>query len=126
MDKNSFVQDLENINRVDALNISQNNAETALEQLLIVISSLIDKHAPLRQIIDWEVKTKSKPWLTTVILTSIKNKNKTIWRAKDQTRKDQFFHQFKKYRNLLSNLTKQSKNDYKHTLKKIKRKYGTE
>lgn len=52
MDKNSFVQDLENINRVDALNISQKNAETALEQLLIVISSLIDKHAPLRQIID--------------------------------------------------------------------------
>lgn len=52
MDKNSFVQDLENINRVDALNISQNNAEIALEQLLIVISSLIDKHAPLRQIID--------------------------------------------------------------------------
>ena len=68
MDKNSFVQDLENINRVDALNISQNNAETALEQLLIVISSLIDKHAPLGQIIDWEVKTKSKPWLTTGIL----------------------------------------------------------
>lgn len=112
MDKNSFAKDLENINRVDALNISQNNAETALEQLLIVISSLIDEHAPLRQIINWEVKTKSKPWLTTGILTSIKNKNKiVICRAKDQTRKDQFFHQFKKYRNLLSNLTKQSKNN---------------
>ena len=81
----------------------------------IVINSLIDKHAPLTQITKRKVKTKSKPWLATGILTSIKNKNKIynkLCRAKDQTRKDHLYHQFKKYRNFFSNLTKQSKENY--------------
>ena len=72
MVKSNFVQDLENINLIGTLYTNQDNAETEVEQLLIFINSLIDKHVPQRKITKQEVKTKSKPWLTTVILTSIK------------------------------------------------------
>ena len=54
-------------------------------------NSLLEKHAPLKQITKKEIKTKSKPWITTGILTSIRNKNKIynkFCKAKDQKRKD--------------------------------------
>ena len=61
------------------------------------------------------IKTKSKLWITTGILTSIQNKNK-IWnkfcKAKDQKRKDLLHRQFKNDRNILSSLTKKSKENY--------------
>ena len=38
-------------------------------------NSLLEKHA-LKQTTKKEIKTKSKPWITTGILTSIRNKNK--------------------------------------------------
>ena len=60
-------------------------------------------------------KAKSKPWIATDILTLIRNKNKTynkFCKAKDQKRKDLLHQQFKNYRNILSNLTKKSKENY--------------
>ena len=49
------------------------------------------------------------------MLTSIRNKNKIynkFCKAKDQERKDSLYQQFKNYRNILSNLTKKSKENY--------------
>ena len=48
-------------------------------------------------------------------MTLIRNKNKTynkFCKAKDQKRKDLLHQQFKNYRNILSNLTKKSKENY--------------
>ena len=48
-------------------------------------------------------------------MTSIRNKNKIynkFCKAKDQKRKDSLHQQFKTYRNILSNLTKKSKESY--------------
>ena len=101
----------------------KNNKEK-FEQDLELINSLIEKHAPLKQITKKKIKTKSKPWITTGILTSILNKNKKynkFCKTKDQERKDLLYQQFKNYRNILLNLTKKSKKTIlKNIFKKIK------
>ena len=56
-----------------------------------IINSLLEKHAPLKQITKKEIERKSKPWITTGILTSIQNKNKIyykFYKVKDQEGKD--------------------------------------
>ena len=110
-----FEQDLEHVNWVEALKVNEKNVDNSLENILQIFSSLLEKHAPLKQIIKKEIKTKSKPWIKTGILTSIRNKNKIynkFCKAKDQKQKDLLHQQFKNYRNILSNLTKKSKENY--------------
>ena len=110
--KEKFEQDLEHINWVEALKISDKNVDTSLGNFLQIINSLIEKHAPLKQITKKKIKTKSKPWITTGFLTSILNKNKKynkFCKTKDQERKDLLYQQFKNYRNILLNLTKRVK-----------------
>ena len=50
--------------------------EISLENLLKTIKALLDKHTPKKPMAKKELKTRSKPWLTSDILRSIKNKNK--------------------------------------------------
>ena len=106
---------LEHINWLEALKVNDKNVYTSLRNFLQKINSLLEKHAPLKQITKKEIKTKSKPWIPAGILTSIRNKNKIynkFCKAKDQKRKDLLHQQFKNYRNILSNLTKKSKENY--------------
>ena len=61
------------------------------------------------------LKTRSKPWSASGILTSIKNKNKIqskFCEVKEQTRKQHLHEKFKIYRNSFANLIKQSKQNY--------------
>ena len=56
--------------------MNDKNVDTSLRIFLQTINSLLEKHASLEQITKKEIKTKSKPWITTGILTSIRSKNK--------------------------------------------------
>ena len=61
------------------------------------------------------MKTQSKPWITKGILTSIKKKVKIhskSLKANDQTRKEALTQEYKIYKNLLTNITKKSKESY--------------
>ena len=83
-----------------------------MENLLKIINALLDKHTLKKPMTKNEL---SKPWLTSDILTSIKNKNKMhnkFSKAKDQARKYDLHEKFKVHRNSLANLTKQSKQNY--------------
>ena len=89
--------------------------EISLENLLKIINALLDKHTPKNRMTKKELKTRSKPWLTSGILTSVKNKHKIynkFCKAKDQTRKQHLQEKFKTYRNSLANSTRQSKQNY--------------
>ena len=70
------------------------------------------------------MKTQSKPWITKGILTSIKKKVKIhskSLKANDQTRKEALTQEYKIYKNLLTNITKKSKESYyKNILKTAK------
>ena len=108
INKNKFEQDLEHINWLEALKVNDKNVANFLQ----IINYLLEKHALFKQITKKEIKTRRKPWIITGILTSVQNKNKIyhkFFKAKDQYRKDLLHQQFKNYRNILSNLTKMSK-----------------
>ena len=74
MDKENFLMDLAALD-MDA-EIIENDGERSLDNLLTKINKLIDKYAPLRKITRSEFKQTRKPWITSGILTSIKNKDK--------------------------------------------------
>ena len=113
INRDKFEQDLERINSVGALKVNDKNVDTSLGIFLQIINSPLEKYAHLKQITKKEIKTKSKPWITSGISTSIRNKNK-IYNKFNQKRKNLLHQQFKNYRNILSNLTKKSKeNCYK-------------
>ena len=71
-----FKEDIENLNGTEILKTETCNLDTSLENLLQVINTLLDRHAPLKQLMKREIKTKSKPWLETGFLMSIHIKNK--------------------------------------------------
>ena len=67
--------ELQNIDWLNVLKGNQNNIEISLENLLKIINALLDKHTPKKPVTKKELKNRSKPWLTSSILTSIKIKN---------------------------------------------------
>ena len=89
--------------------------EISSEKLLKIINALLDKHTPKKPMTKKELNTRSKPWLTSGILTSVKNKTEIynkFCKAKDQTWKEYVHEKFKIYRDFLGNLLRQSKQNY--------------
>ena len=100
---------------------NNNDVNQSLESLPTITNSLLDKHAPMKQITKKEIETKSKPWITKGILTSINKKYKIrskSLKANDQNRKEALNQEYKMYKNILTNITKKSKeNCYKQYFK---------
>ena len=76
------------------------------------INEILDKHAPFKKLSIQDEKLSKKPWITTGILNSIKNKNRLyrkVIRAKDPERIRNLRNKFKLYRNKLDKILKASK-----------------
>ena len=76
------------------------------------INMLLDTCAPLKRINKYRLKFKSKPGITLGLQKTISVKNKLFTNfinKKDPILKEKFHTNYKKYRNLLSTLTKKSK-----------------
>ena len=61
------------------------------------------------------MKKRDKPWITSDIIISIKNKNKLhkkFCRAKDQEKKSQLHKQYKDYKNHIMNLSRKNKESH--------------
>ena len=67
---------LQNIDWLNVLKANQNEVEISLENLLKIINALLNKHTSKNAMTKKELKTRSKPWLTSGIWTLVKNKNK--------------------------------------------------
>ena len=50
INKEKFEEDLQQINWVEALKVNDKNVDTSLGNFLQIINSLLEKHAPLKQI----------------------------------------------------------------------------
>ena len=72
----NFKQDLNNLNWTENSKTPKCNTNTSLENLFQVINTLLDRHAPLKQLTKREIKARSKLWLPTGILMSIHIKSK--------------------------------------------------
>ena len=76
------------------------------------MNSLLSKYAPFKKISKHKLKFKTKPWITFGIQKSISVKNKLLKKfinKKDPQIKAECHEKYKKYRNLLSTLLKESK-----------------
>ena len=115
LDPNKFKNELQSIDWKTALSINNNDVNQSLENFLNISNLLLDKYAPLKQINKKQMKTNSRPWITKGILTSIRKKYKIhskFLKAKDQTRKEALNQECEMYKNLLTNITKKSQENY--------------
>ena len=78
------------------------------------INMLLDTSAPLKRIDKYQLKFKSKSWITLGLQKSISVKNKLVTNFinKDPILKEEFHTKYKIYRNLVSTLMKKSKQAY--------------
>ena len=75
------------------------------------IADIIDKHVPVKKLSKKQIKFYSKPWITPGIKTSIKTKNKLFKKYLNNKSPD-YSHNYKLYRNKLTNLLRVSKEKY--------------
>ena len=114
-DQENFILDYLDINWDDVLKLENENADETFQHFYDKINSLLDKYAPIRKMTNREIKTKSKPWITTGIRKSIALRDrlfKSFIKASDSNNKDVLHERFKSYRNLIVTLCRRSKANY--------------
>ena len=70
--------------------LTEQNFNDAFEAYIQVIHKVIDKHAPLKQMLQKQKKLRSKPWITKSVYESICLKNimyKTHYLSNDDAKK---------------------------------------
>ena len=72
---------------------------------------LINKNAPMRDATKKENKTNHKPWITSGILKSIKQKNKLLKKFL-KTKYNFYYCRYKFYRDKINHLTRSEKRKY--------------
>ena len=72
------------------LNVEKNDVNHSFDNLLLNMNGLIDKHASFKKVSKYELKLKTKPWVTAAIHKSISVKNslfKKYTKLKDPVKK---------------------------------------
>lgn len=96
------------LNRVENVLPSNNDVNESFDTFLTQINQIIDKLIPMKRLTRKEIKTMTKPWITSGIKTSIKFKNKLF--KKYVTTKNLYHHsKYKTYRNKLNTIIKTNK-----------------
>ena len=72
-DSMALEEDLKRINWNEALTLSEENLNLSLKTFLDIVGRLIDKHCPKKRIPKTKHQTKSKPWITLALSSSIKS-----------------------------------------------------
>ena len=73
--KDLFLNDLE---AIDFNNLVNEDVNQSMNNVINVLKSLSDKHAPARKLSNNKRKQSAKPWISNAILKSIKTKTKTF------------------------------------------------
>jgi len=108
--ESAFLEDLDSINWSHEFSDS-GNASLMFDQFYSNISTIVDKHIPLKQLSIREIKQLTKPWITKGLQTSIKIKNR-FYKKFIKTKSLYYQDKFKYYRNRLNHLLKISKQRY--------------
>ena len=99
--KEDFILDLLDINWNETLQLNNNDPNLSFDQFYKKVNSVIDNHLPLKKLSKRELKSiKSRDKIFNKYINS-KNHNK-----------DQLHNEFKRYRNLIVKLTRQSRKNY--------------
>ena len=109
-DKQALVTDIQSINW-DVLLRDVYERSSMFDSFYIKISEVIDTHIPIIQLSRQELKSRSKPWITSGIRTSIRIKN-GLFKKFLKTKSSYYHARVKFYRNKLNHLIKLSNRSY--------------
>ena len=115
VDRENFILDYFSVDWEDLLKIDELHADNSTKMFLDKINMLLDTYAPLKRVKKYKLKFKSKPWITLGLQKSISVKNNlptNFINKKDPILREEYHTNYKKYRNLLSTLMKESKQAY--------------
>ena len=110
--RDNFIRDLKSVNWSVA---TQNNPNIDLENFMLIIKNLLDKHAPFKEQAKRKEKVRFNPWITKGFLTSIKQRERIyeeMIKAKNSQTKKLKLSLYKKYRNITLDLLKKSKESH--------------
>ena len=109
-DQQAFISEIQLIDW-ETIFASNNSACNMFKSFYFKISSIINKHIPVKQLSRREVKLKSKPWISKALRKSIQIKN-NYYKKYLKTKSTYYHTKFKLYRNKLNHLLKISKKQY--------------
>ena len=112
LNKDLFEYDLRKTNWDEILKVNWGDVDFSFASLLKKFNEILDKHAPHKKFYIQEVKLSYKPWITTGILNSIKNRNRIhrkVIRAKEPVRKTNLEKEYSFYKTQLDKTLKASK-----------------
>ncbi len=117
----NFISDLHN-SLVENIDLSENDTDVLFCSLDNIFSSTVDKHAPLRQKTNSELKKALTPWITNGIINSIKHKSKLRLRSV-KYKTDENILAYNRYRNFTNRIIIKAKRNYYS--EKLKRAMNT-
>ena len=109
-----FFRDYKKFNK-EAFKTELRDVKLGFETFLRFVNKTLDKHAPIKTVKKREHKIISKLWINRGIKTSIKKRDelyKQMIKAKNKQRKLIKHESYKKYRNKVIQLIRQSKQTY--------------
>ena len=111
-DRENFILDLPEINWVNIISIDKNHPNHSFNSSETKINSLIDTYLPLKKHTNKEINLQFKPWITCGIRKSIQRRDnlyKRFIKAKDIHIKEDYHKRYKKLRNQIVTLCRESK-----------------
>ena len=109
-----FENNLKNTNWEALFNLNLTDVNFSFGQFIQKIIELLDIHPPYKYFKP-KIKKHNKPWITCGLATSIKKKNnlyKKFCQAKDSRKKEELHILYKAYKNLITNLSRRSKESH--------------
>ena len=96
-------------------NIAEKRNNNNLDSLISIMSDLTNLCCPKKTMSRKQYRVSKSPWITTGILTSIKQKNK-LYAKYIKTKNSIIFEEYKKYRNKVTHVKEAAKRNYFQTL----------
>ena len=90
---------------------TDSNPSSMFSSFYSKVSSIIDRHIPVKQLSRKELKLKSKPWITPALRKSLQVKN-NLYKKFIKSKSIYYHSKFKVYRNKLNHLLRISKMQY--------------
>lgn len=93
---------------------SSNTIDEAYDNMVKLVKSSVDKHCPIKKVIQNSNNNASKPWLTKGIIKACRRKNRLYYRfVNNRTQENEC--RYKRYKAVLSNVIAGSKKNYIQT-----------
>ena len=111
-DTESLVAEVINTNWKSVLDIEKGNPNLTFENYNKKMQEIINAYLPLKKLSKKEFKIQVKPWITNVIRSSIKRRDKLLRKfikPKDEVLKDELYSTYKTLRNKIVSLTRVGK-----------------